>query len=143
MCIAAARVEELAVGAPSPSRPSRQRLKQSSHSFLADNRDARRKNTIWEFVIESLLTLELVYLFLWGLYILYCPCALYYYLTIISQIVAIVNYLSTIYLIFDITTITGATTFPFRPPPKNFRFRAKGNFFGLTPVFGPFGPFPG
>ena len=27
-------------------------------------------------------------------------------------------------------------------PQKNFHFRARGHFSGLTPVFGPFGPFP-
>ena len=27
-------------------------------------------------------------------------------------------------------------------PEKKFRFRARGHFSGLTPVFGPFGPFP-
>ena len=38
-----------------------------------------------------------------------------------------------------ITSIPGATTFPFGPPPKKFRFRAMGHFSGLTPVFGGFG----
>ena len=33
-------------------------------------------------------------------------------------------------------TILGATTFPSEPPKKNFRFRARGHFLGLTPVFG-------
>ena len=32
-----------------------------------------------------------------------------------------------------------ATTFPFGPPQKKFRFRARGNFLGLTPVFAVFG----
>ena len=35
-----------------------------------------------------------------------------------------------------ITSISGATTFPFGPPQKKFRFRAMGHFSGLTPVFG-------
>ena len=34
------------------------------------------------------------------------------------------------------TTVPGATTFPSEPPQKKFRFRARGHFLGLTPVFG-------
>ena len=36
----------------------------------------------------------------------------------------------------QMTTIPGATNFPLEPPKKNFRFRARGYFLGLTPVFG-------
>ena len=36
------------------------------------------------------------------------------------------------------TTIPGATTFPSETPQKKFRFRARGHFLGLTPVFGRF-----
>ena len=32
------------------------------------------------------------------------------------------------------TIIPGAPTFPSELPPKNFRFRARGHFLGLTPV---------
>ena len=37
-----------------------------------------------------------------------------------------------------VTSIPGATTYPFGHPPKNFRFRAMGHFLGLTPFFGHF-----
>ena len=37
-----------------------------------------------------------------------------------------------------ITSIPGATTFPFGPPQK-FRLQAMGHFLGLSPVFGRFG----
>ena len=41
-----------------------------------------------------------------------------------------------------ITSTPGAKTLPFQTAPKNFRFQAMGQFLGLTPVFGHFGPFP-
>merc|ERR1712012_968548 len=39
-------------------------------------------------------------------------------------------------LMEQMTTIPGATTFPSEPPQKKIRFRARGHFLGLTPVFG-------
>ena len=39
----------------------------------------------------------------------------------------------------QLTTISKASTFPSEPPQKNFRFRARGHFLGLAPVFGRFG----
>ena len=39
-----------------------------------------------------------------------------------------------ILLMEQITTIPGATTFPLGPPPKKFRFRARGHFWG-SPMF--------
>ena len=45
-------------------------------------------------------------------------------------------YRSRFLLMEQMATIPGATTFPSEPPPKNFRFRARGHFLGLTPVFG-------
>ena len=43
-----------------------------------------------------------------------------------------------LFCLFCISSIPGATAFPFGPPQKNFRFRDMGLFSGLTPVFGHF-----